>query len=263
MKPRGAEIGLASAGNGSANTTSYQSIKAMKLPILILAAVVAVPTVYSQIFYTTDFTGAVGGEWSNTTKSTTPVGARDFLGEFGNTTVALNLNGLPSHGAVTVSFDLFVIRSWDGNNSGTGPDHWSISVGDSGSQSVVLDATFANVVGAQQSYPDSSPSNHPAHTGAAEVNTLGYFTAFGNPVDSIYNLSFTIPHTATAFRAVFGSQNVSDGLLDETWGIDNVQVSVSAVPEPGEYAAAFGLGLAGFALWRRRSRKPASTVQAA
>jgi hypothetical protein len=32
----------------------------------------------------------------------------------------------------------------------------------------------------------------------------------------------------------------------------------TAVPEPGEYAAAFGLGLAGFAAWRRHSRKVAS-----
>jgi|GEM_PF-6766597 len=31
-----------------------------------------------------------------------------------------------------------------------------------------------------------------------------------------------------------------------------ISSGLSAVPEPGEYAAAFGLGLAGFAAWRRR-----------
>lgn len=45
-----------------------------------------------------------------------------------------------------------------------------------------------------------------------------------------------------------------------TWRLDNV--SFSAVPEPEEYAAISGLGLFGFALWRR-ARRAASTGTAA
>src|SRR5438067_1705952 len=69
------------------------------------------------IFYSNDFTGAVGSEWSNTNVSTIPVGSRKFLGEFAKQTVSLNLSGLPSHDTAAVSFDVFFIRTWDGNNS--------------------------------------------------------------------------------------------------------------------------------------------------
>jgi hypothetical protein len=45
----------------------------------------------AQIIYSNGFEGSVGTEWSQTTTSVTPVGARAFLGEFGlgNQTVSL------------------------------------------------------------------------------------------------------------------------------------------------------------------------------
>jgi len=73
----------------------------------------------SGMFYFNNFEGAVGSEWSNTSTDITPVKARRFLGQFGNETVSLALAGLPSHEYLTVSFDLFLIRSWDGNVT-----HW-------------------------------------------------------------------------------------------------------------------------------------------
>lgn len=235
----------------------------MKLPLVLLAAAVAPALVHAQIVYTTDFSGAVGGEWSETTTSTTPTGARPFLGEFGNIPVVLDLVGLPAHDFITISFDLFVIRSMDGNSEPFPfeQDHWKISMGDSISQAIVLDTTFSNAdsIPRSQSYPDpfSSGNNNAARTGAAESNTLG-FTHFGSPMDTVYNLSFTVAHTANDFRAVFEGYDLQ-ALGDESWGLANVQVSVpSAVPEPGEYAAVFGVGLAGVAAWRRRSRKTAS-----
>jgi hypothetical protein len=68
----------------------------------------------------------VGAEWSPTTAGTTPNG-RKFLGQFGNETVSLTLTDLPLHGALRVSFDLFIIQSWDG--LGSSPvDQWGIRV---------------------------------------------------------------------------------------------------------------------------------------
>jgi hypothetical protein len=43
-------------------------------------------------------------------------------------TVTLTLNGLAPHTLATVSFDLCVLKSWDGNNPNYGPDRWTVSV---------------------------------------------------------------------------------------------------------------------------------------
>ena len=249
----------------TSSTTSREPTPAMKLPIVLLAALAAAASARAQIVYDEQFAAPVGGEWSNTTTSTTPIGARGFLGEFGNTAVTLDLTGLPAHTTATISFDLFVIRTWDGNSfdSPGARENWKLSVGDSGSQAAVLDTTFSNVPGRGQAYPSNfdNVTNNPRFTGAAENLTLG-FTHSGNPADSVYNLSFTVAHTSTDFRAIFEGYNLQ-GLADESWGIDNVQVSVSAVPEPGEYAAVFGLGLVGAAAWRHRARQRACNVPVA
>jgi hypothetical protein len=71
--------------------------------------------------YFNDFQVAAGPEWSNTTRDTTPSG-RKFLGQFGNSTVSVTLGNLARHTGIGVSFDLFVIRSWDGRNTTDGPD---------------------------------------------------------------------------------------------------------------------------------------------
>jgi hypothetical protein len=64
--------------------------------------------------YGNDFEGTVGPEWSKTSVDVTP-GGRHFLGQFGNDTLTLTLACLPAHVQATLSFDLYVIRSWDGN----------------------------------------------------------------------------------------------------------------------------------------------------
>ena len=189
--------------------------------------------------YRNDFEGSVGPEWSHTTTSTTPSGARRFLGEFGNDTVSLNFTGLPAHNQVSLSFELFLIRSWDGNASrnaaGTvvGPDAWELTVAGG---TTLLRTTFGNhdfiPILNRQAYPHAYPDGeHPARTGASENNTLGYAFDFveeglgSRPLDSVYRLTFTFDHTATSLGfdfTAFGLQSLSD----ESWGLDNVTVSV-------------------------------------
>jgi hypothetical protein len=96
-------------------------------------------------------------EWSNDTRELTPAGGRVFLGRFGNETVSLLLSGLPAHSEVTVSFDLFIIDTWDGNSEepGIGPDIWDLSV--TGGPTL-LHTTFSNFDPDQnQAYPDPFP----------------------------------------------------------------------------------------------------------
>ncbi|MEI6781088.1 MAG: immunoglobulin domain-containing protein, partial [Verrucomicrobiota bacterium] len=91
--------------------------------------------------YVEEFQGGVGQEWSHRQTDVTPVGNRRFLGQFGNGTVYLTLNGLPAHQGVTVSFELFIIRSWDGGWAGPEGDIWDLSLG---AGPTLLHTTFNN-----------------------------------------------------------------------------------------------------------------------
>jgi subtilisin-like proprotein convertase family protein len=191
--------------------------------------------------YEWDFSGVVGSEWSSATISATPSGER-FLGQFGRETVFLELPDLQPHTRVTLDFDLYLIRSWDGNLiSATlpimvglpayspldetiiiGPDIWEVGYG--GSQSLLL-TTFNNWKGSVQAYPDNYPDGeNPSMTDAVAVDSLGY--AFGTiPMDSIYHLQFTFDHNEADLILNFGAL-ISEDIHDESWGLDNVRVVV-------------------------------------
>ena len=204
------------------------------------------------IIYSNDFESAVGSEWSNTSTDITPAGSRGFLGQFAcDDAVGLSLDNLPGHQSITVSFDLYVIQSWDGTSSDWGPDIWQFSL--AGDGAALLNTTFSNTGedGHTQSYPGSysSGEEYPAYTGASEINTLGY----GFYGDSVYSLSFTFAHcdSSLAFNfAGFGLQDV----CDESWGIDNITVAFDSavVPEPATIAI-FSLG--SLVLLKKRRRQ--------
>jgi hypothetical protein len=148
--------------------------------------------------------------------------------------VKLNLESLPSHTSVRVSFSLFVIQSWDGNSAGDGPDTFNLSVA-GGPE--LINTTFSNTNVCRsnniQAYPDNFPGGaNPGWTGTSEVNTLGYpWTGCppGNE-DSVYELSFPFPHSGPSLElrfSVLGTQSLSD----ESWGLDNVRVTVEPDPD--------------------------------
>jgi hypothetical protein len=144
-----------------------------------------------------------------------------------NENVTLNLSGLPAHTQIQVLFDLYLIRSWDGNqlylSSGEaiGPDRWMMKF-DGVEQ---LTTTFTNwtSLGYRQSFPNLYPyGDFPAKFASSESNTLGYIMN-GSPMDSVYAMSYTKPHTSDTFSldlSAFGLQVKTD----ESWGVDNVCV---------------------------------------
>src|SRR5262249_18875923 len=78
---------------------------------------VQAPKPGETVVYSNDFEGEVGSEWSSTATDVTPIGARHFLGQFGsNESVSLSLKNLPPHQHVRITFDLFMILTWDGND---------------------------------------------------------------------------------------------------------------------------------------------------
>jgi outer membrane protein assembly factor BamB len=182
-----------------------------------------------QLIYSNDFSGGAGAEWSHRTVSTTPIGARRFLGEFANNTVSLSLSSLPAHAEVTVEFDLFILRTMDGNGDTDGqgvPDLWRLSV--AGGPTLV-NASFMNsflvMKNSVQSYPDDfGVGTHEGRTGAVENNTLGFTWWYNWPLDSVYHLAYTFAHSSGSIVLYFRGISDSGDLGDESWGLDNVVV---------------------------------------
>ncbi len=175
-------------------------------------------------------------EWSRTNTDVTPFGGRRFLGQFAKTDVTLTLDGLTTHEQTTVSFDLFIIRSWDGNGaSGEDPDIWTLEVLGG---PTLIQTTFANSSATAQAYPGNFPeSSNPGRTGTVEQESLGFVYSSvlsGSFVwDSVYHLSFTFPHTSDVLQLRFASSGqTTNDILNEAWGLDNVRVEFG-LPEPG------------------------------
>jgi hypothetical protein len=223
--------------------------------VAIFAAAVSAATASADTVYFNDFeTEGSGSEWTSFALSTTPVESRTFLGQFGNETVGLQLGDLPEHEALRLTFDLYIIGSWDGNTQ-PGPDEWGVRL-ENGLP--LLHTTFAVSSpnsGRTQNFPNwIGDASHPQRTGAAESNTMGY--TWSNDVrpvpvqtDAVWHLSIIFPHAGDAVGFQFFAQGLQP-LEDEAWGIDNVRVEASVIPAPG----ALGLAMTtlGFAARRRR-----------
>ena len=190
-------------------------------------------------FYFADFESAAGPEWSTTNRDVTPIGARHFLGQLGNQTVTLSLTNLPPHTNITVSFDLFILLSWDGswNGNSDGPDRWRLQAAGG---PVLLDATFNNVTralnqpyyNAGQTFPGTFGSSvFPPYTGCAESNTLGYIYA-STPCDSVYKLSYTLPQSGSSIQFQFISSQ-TEAVSNESWGLDNVAIYLDGQSSAG------------------------------
>ena len=141
--------------------------------------------------------------------------------------VSLSLNSLPSHTSLSLDFDLYVLKSMDGNNPIYGPDRWQVAILGG---PTLLSTTFSNnfKTGNDLSLQDYPVPGSAPETGSFARNSLGYNFWFG---DSSYHLSFTIPHTGNSVTFVFSSsQNEGKsepvhGTRDESWGLDNVRVT--------------------------------------
>ena len=209
------------------------------------------PLYAAVTIYSNDFENPVGAEWSTNHRIQTPGGTRSqtwFLGGdinghnlgFADDTVTLSLTNLAPHSWVEITFDLYVINSWDGI-SASGPDYFTLAVQD---RPVLLHTTFANTV-VSQSYPaDVGSGSYPSRTGALEVNSLGFdwLNLFG---DTVYRITRRVQSSASSIQFQFiGGVNEPDG-RNETWGLDNVFVSAGAPPpiivsQPTNQTAAMG-----------------------
>jgi len=184
------------------------------------------------------------------TNTVSPNNEQRFLGEFGgptigvpddpgynhtrvDQTISLSLSNLPAHASLQLAFDLYALKSWDGNSPAFGRDRFVLSVAGG---PTLLDTTFSNnpktnIDGSYQDYP---VTNSPSRAGILSTNTLGYSGFF---YDGIYRFQFTFAHAMSNVTLNFHSSLFEGkGTADESWGLDNVSVSTvprqAAVPSP-------------------------------
>jgi len=238
------------------------------------------------VLYSNDFETTIGSEWSSTSTALwglqqTPAddtGGR-FLGYFGgDNRTSLSLTDLPAGlTSLTLEFDAYLMWSWDGEDTRPvdgvprGPDRFGFQIGTGTPVIVGQSWTFSHgsATTGLQSFCGDSPEPCLPTTGALSRYSLGYRfeivpteedldTTGAAPMDSVYRFALTAGHDGSAtaqFTFYSAGLQVRPDLdfpyLDEAWGLDNVRVIHSPVPEPTE-TALLALGLACLAALRRR-----------
>ncbi|WP_438035657.1 trypsin-like serine peptidase [Sorangium sp. So ce204] len=178
-------------------------------------------------YYRADFETTPGPEWTASLPGVGPAlihttlsenGSQRFLGEYANEKLSLKLTGLPKHSSVIVSFDLYIMKTWDGNSTWWGPDVWTFS----SDGQVRINTTFSMSPDLSQAYPGTYPgADHPARMGEAVDDSLGY----GLAGDSVYRFRMAIPHSEGSLSLDFQGQGLT-GVHNESWGLDNVSVQL-------------------------------------
>ena len=220
-------------------------LKRCSLALIGALCLCALPQAWAQtVIYTNDFeSGQIGPEWSSNTYLDTHQQFSTFVGRYSQfewVTLTIPASSIPPGGGespvdMLVEFDLYAIDSWDGSELVHGIDLFTVKV----NEVLFFSESIANTHSFQTfREPDIGRTQ------------LGY----GTWKDSIY-LDVTVPFThdrGADLVIKWQSRNLLS-LADESWGIDNVRVSVTNVPAPGPIALLACATLTG--LVRRRGPK--------
>jgi hypothetical protein len=182
--------------------------------------------VYQNDFETRDLSKITNGVISTYNNST-------VLGQYNDGNFILTLNGLPKHDLITVTFDLYIHDSWDGNkNAPDGPDIWKMFInGDP-----FINTTFSNAgcspgnFCSPQSYPADYPNNYNnPRSGAYRTDLPGVCSWINDPNGTtLYKISKTFKNSDAklVLQCVdkLVQTNTDSPKCDESWSVDNIIV---------------------------------------
>lgn len=239
-------------------TSQQQGVSIMLKRLLLLSVLFACPAQAGTIVYQNDFESGLPGDAVSGPRDIvdslgfSSVGfGNNFLqntsGSFGtNSQIAttITLTNLPDHDSVDFGFLLAIINSWDDLGASFGPDVFQVFI----DGTLLFSESFANFSDAQT----ASTSNR--ILGPTQLGFGGEATWPETAYDFTNFSAFTnIAHTSDSLILSFITAGAGwEGGTNESFGIDNISISlngVSAVPEPTIFGI-FGLGL--LALLRRR-----------
>lgn len=213
---------------------------------LCAACLLAAPALSSTMVYTQDFETDMAG-FSGGSLSSSPAPGSVSLTQYlymgtGSTVLTVDLSAF-AHSEVSLAFDLYLFRSWDGEDTTYGKDYFTLA------DDITFSETFTNHQSEGQSYLGAPTEVYGSGTSAAHI-----YRSLGPVSDGSF---FSVLHTADTFTVTFAGV----GLTDEYFGIDNVSVSVTEINAPTVPLPAglplIGSGLAAIALLgaRRSGRR--------
>ena len=190
--------------------------------------------VYANDFEAEELTGITGGMVSDFNGS-------KVLGNYHQEGFTLHLNDLGEHNYVSITFDLYIHDSWDGNAVGVdGPDTWHMELDEwvyleeKEARLLRFETSFSNSVCVPgycftQAYPEQLPQFKNPKTGAANVNLPGFCSRAGEPQgSSLYRIEKIFRHSASGLALKVYDQlqqsNAADPKCDESWSLDNLSV---------------------------------------
>lgn len=164
----------------------------------------------------------------------------------GLSATTLTLTNLPGHYAISISFLLAFIDSWDSIDGAPAPDWFNLDIDGTN----VLRITSANASGSV------TYAGNQIFFGQAGWSSVWPDRAFDMGNEPLIQF---VPHTASTLTLRFYASGAGyQSGLDESWAIDNLKVTVH-IPSPGPA----GLLFAGAFIAARRSRAPIRSVTAA
>ena len=202
--------------------------------VLIAVIVFGLPALaFGDLITSEDFEAGATG-WSNNTTTNGGSTFTRFLGRFGGTGgtqsvyKTYTLSGTQTE--VTIEFDFYEIDSWD-------YERFIVFIDDT----IVVNDAY------QHTYDDVSRTSAISKLFGNGGTSYG----FNFWSDQGFHYSLTYTTTASSLKLGFGS-TLNQSISDESWGIDNVQITdnASVVPVPSSVL----LGLIGLAPMIRRRR---------
>jgi len=188
------------------------------------------------VVYQNDFEG---GDLSNITNGIiSKFNNTSVLGQYNDTSFTLSLKNLPGHDIITISFDLYIHDSWDGNKAAPdGPDMWEMIV----DNSPYINTTFSNADCAPGDFcsPQSYPSNYPNNynnpkAGAYRTDLPGACSwATSTHGTTWYKIEKTFKHSGNTLKLQcidkLVQTNTYTPKCDESWSIDNITVKATTL----------------------------------